>query len=90
KFNFLFTTVMAACIQISEFLMVALVMMRFGDIKGWSLYEVCYLYGVIMISKAIYRTLASDVHHLEKYLVSGDLDALLIRPVPVLLALMTQ
>jgi len=90
KFNFLFSVAMASCIQVSEFLMVALVMMRFGNIKGWTLYEVCYLYGVMMISKAIYRTLASDVHHLEKYLVSGDLDALLTRPVPVLLALMTQ
>ncbi|WP_200984468.1 ABC transporter permease [Paenibacillus sp. Soil787] len=90
KFNFFFSTVMASFVHISEFLMVALVMMRFGNIKGWTLYEVCYLYGVMMISKAIYRTLASDVHHLEKYLVSGDLDALLTRPVPVLLALMTQ
>jgi ABC-2 type transport system permease protein len=90
KFNFLFSTLMSSFIQISEFLMVALVMMRFGDMKGWTLYEVSYLYGVMMISKAIYRTLASDVHHLEKYLVSGDLDAILIRPVPVLLALMTQ
>ncbi|UKS25148.1 ABC-2 family transporter protein [Paenibacillus sp. HWE-109] len=90
KFNFFFSTAMASCVHICEFLMVALVMMRFGNIKGWTLYEVCYLYGVMMISRAIYRTLASDVHHLEKYLVSGDLDALLIRPVPVLLALMTQ
>ncbi|MDR6552117.1 ABC-2 family transporter protein [Paenibacillus qinlingensis] len=90
KFNFVFSTIMASFIQISEFLMVALVMMKFGNIKGWTLYEVGYLYGVIMISKAIYRTLASDVHHLEKYLVSGDLDAILIRPVPVLVALMTQ
>ncbi|MFD0695584.1 ABC transporter permease [Paenibacillus sp. GCM10027628] len=90
KFNFLFSTVMAAMVHISEFLMVALVLMRFGNIKGWSLYEVCYLYGVMMMSKAIYRSFASDVHHLEKYLVTGDLDPLLTRPIPVLLALMTQ
>lgn len=90
KFNFIFSTIMASFVQIAEFLMVALVMMKFGQIHGWTLYEVSYLYGVMMISKAIYRTLASDVHHLEKYLVSGDLDAILIRPVPVLLALMTQ
>ncbi|OCT11203.1 hypothetical protein A8709_05850 [Paenibacillus pectinilyticus] len=90
KFNFVFSTIMSSFIQISEFLMVALVMMKFGNIKGWTLYEVSYLYGVMMIAKAIYRTLASDVHHLEKYLVSGDLDAILIRPVPVLVALMTQ
>ncbi|MDZ7542634.1 hypothetical protein GNF83_15825, partial [Clostridium perfringens] len=90
KFNFLISTLMAALINLSEFLMVALVLAKFGSIKGWSIYEVGYLYSVIMLSKAIYRSLASDVHHLEKYLVSGDLDALLIRPVPVLLALMTQ
>ncbi|MGG1513968.1 ABC-2 family transporter protein [Paenibacillus oryzisoli] len=90
KMNFLFSMAMASCVHVSEFLMVALVMMKFGSIKGWSLYEVCYLYGIMMLSRAIYRTLASDVHHLEKYLVSGDLDALIIRPIPVLLALMTQ
>jgi ABC-2 type transport system permease protein len=90
KFNFLFSTLMAACVHVSEFLMVAFVLMKFGHVKGWNLYEVGYLYGVIMLSKAIYRSLANDVHHLEKYLVSGELDALLIRPIPVLLALMTQ
>ncbi|UJF34171.1 ABC transporter permease [Paenibacillus hexagrammi] len=90
KFNFVFSMMMAAVLQVSEFLMVALVVMRFGSVGGWSLYEVCYLYGVMMISKAIYRSFASDVHHLEKYLVSGDLDALLIRPIPILMALMTQ
>ncbi|MGG1551547.1 ABC transporter permease [Paenibacillus ferrarius] len=90
KMNFLFSMAMASCVHVAEFLMVALVMMKFGSIKGWSLYEVCYLYGIMMLSRAIYRTLASDVHHLEKYLVTGDLDALIIRPIPVLLALMTQ
>ncbi|NEW06988.1 hypothetical protein GK047_13335 [Paenibacillus sp. SYP-B3998] len=90
KFNFLFSTLMAGMVHASEFLMVALVLMRFGNIQGWTLYEVCYLYGVMMMSKAIYRSLASDVHHLEKYLVTGDLDPLLTRPIPVLLALMTQ
>lgn len=90
KFNFIFSSLMAALVNAAEFLMVALVLDRFGSVKGWSLYEVAYLYAVIMLSKAIYRSLASDVHHLEKYLVSGDMDALLIRPLPVLFVLMTQ
>ncbi|MBP1992413.1 ABC transporter permease [Paenibacillus eucommiae] len=90
KFNFVFSTLMAACVSAAEILMVAFVLMKFGHVKDWSFYEVGYLYAVIMLSKAIYRTFASDVHHLEKYLVSGDLDALLIRPIPLLLALMTQ
>lgn len=90
KFNFLFSSFVSAIISLSEFMMVALVLLKFGDVKGWSLYEVGYLYGVIMFSKAIYRTFASDVHHLENYLVTGNLDSMLIRPLPVLTALMTQ
>ncbi|MCR8642483.1 ABC-2 family transporter protein [Paenibacillus sp. N1-5-1-14] len=90
KMNFFISTVLAAFVSASEFLMIALVLMKFGSIKGWSIAEVAYLYGVIMMSKAIYRSLASDVHHLEKYLVTGNFDSLLLRPIPVLLALMSQ
>lgn len=90
KFNFMLGTLLAALIQISEFLMVAIVLDRFGAIRGWSVYEIGYLFAVMTLSKTIYRTLADEVHHLEKYLVSGDLDQLLTRPVPVLLALLPQ
>ncbi|WP_219835552.1 ABC transporter permease [Paenibacillus sp. R14(2021)] len=90
KFNFWFSTIMAAVINIVEFAMLAAVLLKFGHIKGWSLSEAGYLYAVLTLSKAIYRTVASDVHHLEKYLVSGELDNLLLRPVPILLGLMSQ
>jgi ABC-2 type transport system permease protein len=90
KFNFIVSSFMALVINACEFLMVALVLLKFGSIHDWDLYEVGYLYAVITLSKAVYRTFASDVHHLEKYLVTGNLDALLIRPVPIMLALMSQ
>lgn len=90
KFNFLLAAVLAALIQISEFLMVAIVLHKFGAIQGWSIYEVGYLFAVMTLSKTLYRTFADEVHHLEKYLVSGDFDQLLTRPMPVLLALMPQ
>jgi ABC-2 type transport system permease protein len=90
KFNFWFSTIMAAIINVVEFAMLAVILAKFGHIKGWSLEEAGYLYAVLTLSKAIYRTLASDVHHLEHYLVSGDLDNLLLRPIPILLGLMSQ
>ncbi|BBH22186.1 multidrug ABC transporter permease [Paenibacillus baekrokdamisoli] len=90
KFNFWFSSVMAALINVVEFAMLAVILLRFGHIKGWSLAEAGYLYAVLTLSKAIYRTFASDVHHLEKYLVNGELDHLLLRPIPVLLGLMSQ
>jgi ABC-2 type transport system permease protein len=88
--NFLFATAVAALISIAEFLMVAVVLLRFGHVRDWNVYEVGYLYAVIILAKTIYRTFSSDVHHIENYLVSGDLDKLMVRPVPVLFALMTQ
>ncbi|WP_209862684.1 ABC transporter permease [Paenibacillus shirakamiensis] len=90
KFNFILSTMLAAMIQIAEFLMVALVLYKFGAIRGWTVYELGYLFAIMTLSKTIYRSLASDVHHLENYLVEGQLDQLLTRPVPVLFALMTQ
>jgi ABC-2 type transport system permease protein len=89
-FNFVVGALMAAFVNAVEFALIAVVLSRFGSVQGWSLYEVAYLYGVILLCKTLYRTVASDVHQLEKYLVSGDLDQLLTRPVPVLLALMAQ
>ncbi|EPY14799.1 MULTISPECIES: ABC transporter permease [Paenibacillus] len=90
KFNFWFSTLMAAVISVVEFLMLAVILLKFGHIQGWSLAEAGYLYAILSLSKAIYRMIASDVHHLENYLVNGALDSLLLRPVPVLLALMSQ
>lgn len=90
KFNFVLGTFLAALIQISEFLMVAIVLYKFGAVKGWSLYEIGYLYAVMMLAKTLYRSFGDEVHHLEKYLVNGELDGLLIRPLPVLLTLIPQ
>ena len=90
KFNFLFSSFLAAFIQTSEFLMVAIMLFKFGFIQGWSMYEIGYLTAVMTLSKTLYRSFANEVHHLEKYLISGELDQLLTRPMPVLLALMPQ
>ncbi|MFC4099215.1 ABC transporter permease [Paenibacillus xanthanilyticus] len=89
KFNFWFSSIMSAFISAVEFAMLAVILHKFGHIQGWSLAESGYLYAVLHLARTLYRTFASDVHHLEKYLVSGDLDGLLLRPVPVLLGLMT-
>jgi ABC-2 type transport system permease protein len=90
KFNFVFSSLFAALIQISEFLMVAIVLYKFGAIQGWSLYEIGYLYAVLTLARTVYRSLGDEVHHLEKYLLNGELDSLLVRPLPVLLSLMPQ
>ncbi|WP_309121985.1 ABC-2 family transporter protein [Paenibacillus sp.] len=89
RFNFVFTSLVAALISAADFLMVAVVLLRFDHVKQWNVYEIGYLYAVIILAKMLYRTFTSDMHHIEKYLVTGDLDQLMVRPVPVLFGLMT-
>ncbi|NGZ75130.1 ABC transporter permease [Saccharibacillus alkalitolerans] len=90
RFNFAFGTILAAFIQLSEFLMIAIVLAKFGAVRGWSVHEVGYLFAVMTLSKMLYRTFADEVHHLERYLVEGELDQLLTKPLPVLLSLMPR
>ncbi|MDO3408256.1 ABC-2 family transporter protein [Saccharibacillus sp. CPCC 101409] len=90
RFNFVLGTLLAAVIQLSEFLMVAIVLAKFGAVQGWSVHEVGYLFAVMTFSKTLYRTFADEVHHLENYLVEGSLDQLLTRPLPVLLTLLPR
>ncbi|GMK42238.1 ABC transporter permease [Paenibacillus sp. CCS19] len=90
RFNFWFSSVMLAVISIVEFLLLAIILLKFGHIKGWSLAEAGWLFSVLSLSRALYRTVANDVHNIESYLVSGELDGLLLRPIPVLTALMSR
>lgn len=90
KFNFMLSSVMSLIISVVEFLLLAVILLKFQHIRGWTLEEAGYLYAILSLSRSIYRSLASDVHHLEHYLMSGEMDNLLIRPVPVLLALMSR
>lgn len=90
KLNFFVGSFLAAFIQIAEFLMIGIVLHRFGAIQGWNIYEVGYLFSIMTLSKTVYRSIANEVHHLEKYLVSGDMDQLLTRPLPVLFTLLPQ
>jgi ABC-2 type transport system permease protein len=90
KFNFIFSSMMAMFMFALEFLTVATVIYRFNGIHGWGVYEVGYLFTIMMFTRAFYRILAVEVNGFEKYLVHGLLDGLLVRPVPVLLVLMTR
>ncbi|CAM4169746.1 ABC transporter permease [Saccharibacillus endophyticus] len=90
RFNFAFGTVLAAIIQLSEFLMIAIVLAKFGAVRGWTMHEVGYLFAVMTLAKTLYRTFGNEVHNLERYLVEGELDQLLTKPLPVLLSLLPR
>ncbi|PTM53277.1 ABC transporter permease [Desmospora activa] len=90
KGNFLFSSFTYGLIMAVDFLMLAAILLRFDDVMGWTIYEVGYLYGIASASMSLYRLLAPEIHEFERYMVEGEFDSLLIRPVPPLTLLLTR
>ncbi len=90
KFNFILSTLMVFLMFGLEFMTVSIIIYKFDGIKGWSVYEAGYLFAIMMFVRASYRMIAGEVNGFEKYLVQGMLDQLLLRPMPVLLVLVTR
>jgi ABC-2 type transport system permease protein len=90
KMNFIFSMVSYGMIMAVDFILLAAILRRFDDVKGWDLYEVGLLYSISSISISLYRVIGAEVHDFERYMVNGEFDSLLIRPVSPLFLLMTR
>lgn len=90
KLNFITTAVTTGLIMVIDFLVLSAILQRFDDVKGWDIYEVGILYGVASASMSLYRLFAPEIHDFERYIVFGDFDQLLTRPVSPLTLLLTR
>ncbi len=90
KLDFIVSNLFRGLVSVMDFLMVAIIMLRFDNIAGWSIYQVGLLFGVASLAMAIYRSFASAVHNFEEILINGEFDSLLIRPLPTLVTLVSR
>jgi ABC-2 type transport system permease protein len=88
--NFLVSTISYGLIMAVDFVLLAAILQRFDDVKGWNLYEVGLLYGISSIAITLYRVFGVEIHNFERYMVEGEFDSLLIRPVSPLSLLLTK
>jgi ABC-2 type transport system permease protein len=90
KMNFLVSSLSYGLIMAVDFVLVAAILHRFDNVKGWDLYEVGLLYGISSMAITLYRVFGVEIHNFEKYMVEGEFDSLLIRPVSPLSLLLTK
>ena len=85
RFAFLMDVIAAAIITLLEFSSLALVFERFDNIKGWSLGEVAFLYGLVEFSFGLMDMLFSgfDPQNFGQEIRRGTFDQILLRPVNV-------
>jgi ABC-2 type transport system permease protein len=86
--SFLMDLASTALVTITEFGALALVFQRFGDIDGWTLGEVAFLYGLVELSFGLMDMLFSgfDPDCFGPYVREGRFDQVMLRP----LSLTTQ
>ena len=76
--------------QITGFIVVWIIAARFGQIGGWGLAELTFLYGMRLTSHGIFYAFFSQMFELDRVLITGEFDRYLVRPLPPLLQLFTR
>ena len=62
-----------------EFIGILVLFDRFGSLKGWSLYQVAFIYGVVNVSFAFADAASRGFDAFGSMVKSGDFDRLLTR-----------
>ena len=57
---------------------------KFSAVNGWTLAEVVFLYGLGNLAYSLMRIVASQLDDFDRYIVLGDLDTVLTKPLPSL------
>lgn len=76
--------------QITGFVVVWIIAARFGQIGGWGLPELTFLYGMRLTSHGIFYACFSQMFEFDRVLITGEFDRYLVRPMPALIQLFTR
>jgi viologen exporter family transport system permease protein len=73
-----------------EFVAIVILFDRFGEIRGWTLYEVAFLYGLISVTYAAADAVSRGFDIFGNTVKYGEFDRLLLRPRSTVLQLFGQ
>lgn len=63
---------------------------NFSSIKGWTLYDIACLYGIVNGAYGIFSVFLGGSRYIARMISEGDLDALIVRPKNVLLQIISS
>ncbi len=82
--SFAILTFSSMLITFLDFVGLALMLNLIGDLDGWSLWEIALLYGASGIGIGVADLLIGSVEQIGQHIRTGTLDAMMVRPVPLL------
>jgi ABC-2 type transport system permease protein len=75
--------------NIVNLLAISVILGRFYDLAGWTVWEIVFMYGLWMVGNSIFSLLFFHLTNLEDYLIRGSFDLFLVRPLSPFLMLLT-
>ncbi|MET9730124.1 ABC-2 family transporter protein [Streptomyces sp. NPDC006458] len=78
------------CYQGAGLAFIWAVLDRFGDLGGWSLGEIAFLYGLRLAAHGLWVVPGHQLIFVDQVVVEGEYERYLVRPVPPLLQLLTR
>ncbi len=88
KFSFLVSLFFHCWITLTDFLVVITIIYNARSVGGWSLPQIGVIYGVVGISASLFRTFGCELHRFQEYIIRGEYDGILLRPLPSLMVLL--
>jgi len=76
--------------QAASLIFIWAVFSRIPKVQGWTIWEVAFLYGMATIPRGMAEVFMNGSWAMRRLVSSGDFDRLLLRPVPIILQIVTQ
>ena len=73
---------------VSQFSIIAVTLLKFENIKGWGVYEMAFLYALILMAQSFNTLFFGPLIRFDEEIKNGGWDLLLTKPVNPLLALL--
>ena len=84
KKSFILTTIATFLLTFLITISIYLLFEKFGNIEGWSFYDVAIIFGIIMFAFASVEMFARGFDHFHNAVREGDFDRLLLKPAGLL------
>lgn len=85
KASFIILFISQILVFFSYYFIILSLFSKFGNIKGFTLYEVLLCFSIIQFGYAFCETFARGIDQFDKLIIKGDFDRLLIRPQNILI-----
>ncbi|AZR74354.1 hypothetical protein BBF96_13730 [Anoxybacter fermentans] len=81
RVSFVFSLLVVFLTYSVEFITIMFALDKFGGIRGWSLYQVAFMYGIVTVAYALARIMFCGFQRFPNMVKWGMVDRFLIRPI---------